>query len=82
MNDRGSYHNTGGGGSSAGGSESPVPPPVSYRSSADLHAAPYEGERSIAAALHMKEIVPKVMGFLTVVELMFVKRVSAADAHE
>jgi len=50
-------------------------PPVNYSSSADIRLQPYEGERSVAAILHMDELVPRVLSFLTAVELLFVPSV-------
>jgi len=61
--------------STALSSPSPSPPYATSSSSSSYPSAPYEGERSLAALLHMDELVPRILSFLTPVELMFVQSV-------
>lgn len=53
-------------------------PPVNYSTTASIRDRPYEGERSIAALLHMDEIVPHVLSFMTTVECLFTQSVSGS----
>jgi hypothetical protein len=52
--------------------------PIQYSTTADIRTHPYEGERTIAAALHMDEIVPHVLSYMTTVELLLVPAVCHA----
>lgn len=57
----------------------PAPSGVEYSTSADISVRPYEGERSIAALLHFDEIVPRVLSFMSTVEMLFVQTVRARE---